>query len=106
MWSPLDSKLCDKGTTLSTTNDLDQWFLNLAVHLGQWLSTSILKNEIYVSVLWLGKKWETVIDKIVILLVVSIENMVFLSYLIQSPFISVVSKIFNCLNELFYLIKE
>lgn len=89
MWLPLDSKLCDKGKTLSTTNDLDQWFLNLTVHLGQWLSTSILKYEIYVSVLWLGKKWETVIDKIVILLVVSDENMVFLSHLIQGPFISV-----------------
>lgn len=65
MWSTLDSMLFDKRRNLSTTNDLDQWFLNLAAHLGQWLSTRILKYEKCVSVFWVGKKWETVIDKII-----------------------------------------
>lgn len=63
MWSLLDSKRYDKGRNLSTTNDLVQWFLNLAAHLYQWLSTGVLKYERYMLVLWLGKKWKTVIDK-------------------------------------------
>lgn len=32
MWSPEDAKLCNKGKNLGTTNDVDQWFLNLATH--------------------------------------------------------------------------
>lgn len=64
MWSLPDSKQCDKVRNLSATYDLVRWFLNLAAHLYRWLSTSILKNERYVLVLWLGKKWKTVIDKI------------------------------------------
>lgn len=64
MWSLPDSKQCDKVRNLSTTYDLVRWFLNLAAHLYRWLSTSILKYERYVLVLWLGKKWKTVIDKI------------------------------------------
>ena len=35
MWSPVDAKLCNKGKNFGTTNDVDQWFLNLATHLGQ-----------------------------------------------------------------------
>lgn len=34
MWSPLDSKLRDKRKNLGTTNDLDQWFLNLTSDVG------------------------------------------------------------------------
>lgn len=62
MWSPVDAKLYSKGKNLGTTNDLDQWFLNLATHLGLVVNQNF-KNEKYVSVLWVSKKWETVIDK-------------------------------------------
>ena len=39
--------------------------LKLGYTLRSVVVNQIFKNEKYISVLWVGKKWETVIDKII-----------------------------------------